>query len=89
MTDIYPYIASNIISSMANSINLSRKVQENRVRRAAERQNLRLHKIRRRDPRATDYGMYHFVHPTREKPVSPLMSLDEAEDWLRWDLERR
>ena len=32
------------------------KVLENRVRRMANRQGLRLVKSRRRDPRATDYG---------------------------------
>jgi hypothetical protein len=34
------------------------KVFENRLRRAAERQGLRLVKSRRRDPRAADYGTY-------------------------------
>jgi hypothetical protein len=32
------------------------KVRENRLRRAAYRQGLRLEKSRRRDPRAVDYG---------------------------------
>ena len=34
------------------------KIRENRVRRAAARQGLRLVKSRRRDPRALDYGGY-------------------------------
>jgi hypothetical protein len=34
------------------------KVRENRLRRMAERQGLRLTKTRRRDPRALDYGEY-------------------------------
>ena len=34
------------------------KVRENRLRRMAERQGLALHKNRRRDPRARDYGLY-------------------------------
>lgn len=34
------------------------KVLENRLRRTAERQGLRLEKSRRRDPRAVDYGRY-------------------------------
>lgn len=34
------------------------KVRENLLRRMAHRQGLRLHKSRRRDPRAYDYGMY-------------------------------
>jgi hypothetical protein len=37
------------------------KVRENRIRRAAERQGLRLVKSRRRDPRAIDYGRYWLV----------------------------
>ena len=34
------------------------KVRENRARRAAERQALKLTRSRRRDPRAIDYGGY-------------------------------
>ncbi len=34
------------------------KVRENRLRRTAERQLMRLSKTRRRDPRAWDYGLY-------------------------------
>jgi hypothetical protein len=34
------------------------KVLENRLRRAADRQGLRIVKSRRRDPRAIDYGSY-------------------------------
>ena len=37
------------------------KVRENRLRRMAERQGLRLVKSRRRDPLAYDYGLYMFV----------------------------
>ena len=37
------------------------KVYENRLRRAAERQGLRLKKSRARDPRALAYGTYHLV----------------------------
>lgn len=37
------------------------KVRENRLRRMAERQGLRLEKSRRRDPRALDYGNYWLV----------------------------
>ncbi len=38
------------------------KVRENRVRRMAERQGLRLVKSRRRDPRALDYGGYWLLN---------------------------
>ena len=37
------------------------KVRENKLRRMAERQGLRLEKSRRRDPRAYDYGTYQLV----------------------------
>jgi hypothetical protein len=37
------------------------KVLENRLRRAANRQGLRLEKSRARDPRAIGYGTYHLV----------------------------
>ena len=37
------------------------KVLENRLRRAAERQGLRLEKSRSRDPRALTYGTYRVV----------------------------
>jgi hypothetical protein len=37
------------------------KVAENRARRMAERQGLRLAKSRRRDPRSVDYGSYMLV----------------------------
>ncbi len=40
---------------------MDEKVRENRLRRAAKRQDLALHKSRRRDPRATDYGCYKLV----------------------------
>ena len=36
-------------------------VRENRLRRMAKRQGLRLEKSRRRDPRALDYGGYWLI----------------------------
>ncbi|MDN5771128.1 MAG: hypothetical protein L0H24_09570 [Microlunatus sp.] len=38
------------------------KVRVNRLRRAAQRQGLRLEKSRSRDPRAIGYGTYHLVN---------------------------
>lgn len=40
---------------------MSRKVDENRVRRMAERQRLCLRKNRRRDPHAYDFGTYELT----------------------------
>lgn len=37
------------------------KVRENRLRRAADRQGLRLQRSRRRDPRALGYGTYRLT----------------------------
>jgi hypothetical protein len=37
------------------------KTRENRLRRMAARQNSQLVKVRRRDPRAWDYGTYHLI----------------------------
>lgn len=73
------------------------KVRENRLRRAAERQGLRLEKSRRRDPRAYDYGTYYLVQgPPPERGgtnwkartlVSPEqgLTLDEVEAYLTRD----
>jgi len=46
------------------------KVWENRIRRMAGRQGLRLEKSRRRDTRALDYGTYRLVDPATSKIVS-------------------
>ena len=40
---------------------MSASVQENRLRRMAKRQGLRLVKARRRDPLALDYGRFSLV----------------------------
>lgn len=70
------------------------KVFENRLRRAAERQGLRLEKSRRRDPNAIDYGRYALTDPTyggavHESAPWGIHALD-AEDvaiylWGDWD----
>jgi len=46
------------------------KVLENRLRRAAARQGLRLEKSRARDPRAVDYGTYQLVDIATNTRVS-------------------
>lgn len=63
------------------------KVQENRVRRALRRQEHALCKSRTRDPRATDYGMYHIVSINNVIVAGGHthngygMTLDEVEAW--------
>jgi hypothetical protein len=65
------------------------KIRENRLRRMAERQGLRLVKSRRRDPRAVDYGGYMLVDLQTSGIVvgtgdlgRPHWSLDDVEDYL-------
>lgn len=64
------------------------KIRENRLRRAAERQALRLVKSRRRDTRAADYGRYWLVEPNTNAIESGGqfgLSLDDVEEYLTTD----
>jgi hypothetical protein len=64
------------------------KVHENRVRRMAERQGLRLQKSRRRDPRALDYGVYMLIDNATDLVVSGASkSLADVERYLTGDRE--
>lgn len=64
-------ISTGIVSGMNDDVpsadeiaamsDQDRKVLENRLRRAADRQGLRLEKSRLRDPRALGYGTYQLV----------------------------
>lgn len=68
------------------------KVRENRLRRMAERQGLRLLKNPRRDSRAVDYGSYMLVGTNQvavadfgwDHPTAPDGDswLDDVEAWL-------
>jgi hypothetical protein len=68
------------------------KVQENRVRRMAARQGLRLARNPRRDVRAIDYGSYMLTGPDKLPvadfgwvcPSAPVGAthLDDVEAWL-------
>lgn len=73
----------------ANQAAMSEKVRENRLRRMAERQGLRLEKSRLRDPRAIGYGTYQLVDPDGDTIVASGdpsrgygMSLDQIEHEL-------
>jgi len=63
------------------------KVYENRVRREAQRQNLRLAKSRRRDPRARDYNTYMLLDNATNTVVSGNhengLGLIEAHEFLQ------
>ena len=56
------------------------KVRERRLRRMAARQGYKLHKSRRRDPRAKDYGTYRLV-PAKGKPRD-FPDIDAVENFL-------
>jgi hypothetical protein len=66
------------------------KVKENRLRRAAERQGLRLTKSRSRDPNALDFGLYALVDNEKNFLINePLAghwvhswTLDEIDEYL-------
>jgi hypothetical protein len=60
------------------------KVRENRLRRAAQRQEMRLIKSRRRDPRAFDYGRYWLADIYTDRLITSVqgISLDEVEEHL-------
>jgi hypothetical protein len=89
-------IGASIVSSITSSIRKetiimeNEKVRENRLRRMAQRQALTLRKIRRRDPRAVDYGRYRIVDPyNSDGLVFPIgtgaewgATLDEIEAYL-------
>ena len=51
-------------------VTVSEKVRENRARRAAERQGLRIIKVNRRDALARDFGRWHVVRPVEGAPRS-------------------
>ena len=56
------------------------KVRINRLRRMAARQGYQLHKTRRVDPRATDYGTFTLT-PAKGRPKA-FASIDEVEQFL-------
>ncbi|MGO8686502.1 MAG: hypothetical protein ACLQT7_04840 [Candidatus Dormibacteria bacterium] len=70
------------------------KVRENRLRRTAERQGLKLLKSRRRDPHAIDFGTYMLVDPNRCALVPADhnrgcgLDLDGVETWLTESAEQ-
>ncbi|MDB5433531.1 MAG: hypothetical protein JWP35_4647 [Caulobacter sp.] len=59
------------------------KALENRIRRAAARMGLELHRPRRRDRRALDYGTYQLVGADGERYPDAPATLDVIEGKLR------
>jgi len=75
------------------------KARENRLRRTADRQGLKLVKSPRRDPRAIDFGTYWlmseedgYLIPSGETPASKRrigFTIDEVENYLSGDKAMR
>ncbi|MEO5840898.1 MAG: hypothetical protein ABIQ73_13320 [Acidimicrobiales bacterium] len=69
------------------------KVDENRVRRAAERQGYILVKSRHRDPMAADFGRYRLYELDDDAPTLGAdrkgESLDVIEAWLATPIGER
>ncbi len=75
------------------------KIWENRLRRIAERQGFKLHKVRRYDPRAIDYGTYYLSDVQNNFLVFPRSYgkngvgayLEEVEEFLNkpWEEKRQ
>ena len=69
------------------------KVEENRLRRMADRQGLRLSKSRRRDPKALGYGLYALInvqtggliHQDLAGHSIHALTLEDVRDWLESD----
>jgi hypothetical protein len=68
-----------MLSSMADQ---DVKVRENRLRRMAERQGVRLQKSRRRDRWALDYGHWAIVDSRHGRTVLYGVTIDDVEAWL-------
>jgi hypothetical protein len=61
------------------------KVAENKLRRSADRQGLRLEKSRSRDPRAIDYGLFALIDVRTGGAINPAI----AGRWVHsWTLEK-
>jgi hypothetical protein len=80
-----------MLSSMSTQAD---KIRENRLRRMAARQRIGMHRSRRRDPLAWDYGLYWLVDPSAGKVIGaagspgmvgdpPGLDLDQVESWLK------
>lgn len=84
-----PYISSMTTTDTVPDIGTD-KVRENRLRRAAQRQELRLEKSRARDSRDTTYGTYQLRDLSTDTVVRSRLchrrgfglSLEEVEDFL-------
>ena len=67
---------------VGNPMEKPEKVRENRLRRMAKRQGLRLVKNGRRDPRATDYGTWRIVNIDKNRIEVESCYIDDVEAYL-------
>jgi hypothetical protein len=63
------------------------KIRENKLRRMADRQGLRLIKSRSRDPRAKDFGLYALIDPETGGAVNPALAQRWPCSWTVEDVE--
>jgi hypothetical protein len=67
---------------------MTEKTRENRLRRMADRQGLRLMKCRKRDPRALGFGRYALLNVENNTVAAgagrfgPELTIDEVEEYL-------
>jgi hypothetical protein len=75
---------TNRITKSEAFMDAKTKVKENRLRRIASRQGLRVEKSRQRDTMALDYGKYSLVsgRPDHIHVFIGQADLDQVEDWL-------
>jgi len=75
---------TNLITKNEAVMDAKTKVRENRLRRMASRQGLRLEKSRQRDPMALDYGKYRLVNgpPGHIHIFIGQGDLDQVAEWL-------
>ena len=80
-----------MVPGTLSGMDTATKTRENRLRHMAARQRMTLHRSRRRDPRAWDYGRYWLLQHDgtvigaeagRLVGDWPGLTLDEVEDWL-------
>lgn len=64
------------------------KVRENRLRRAADRQGLRLVKSRSRDPNAMDFGLYALLDHQNGGAINPSLANRWTCSWTIEEVER-
>lgn len=73
---------------MSATKSLHPKSREIRLRNAAVRQGLKLHRVARRDRLALDYGIWYVTNLAGGGRVDIGRSLDEVEHWLTHPEER-